>query len=143
MRYIAILYINLLASGMVHAFHVVYRCTHRSNDGILRNNDDDDETQIMGDSDNHTPNVHKMKANIPMTPCNRICRYNSSFYNGQVCIGCYRETYEIEMWQTQTPMQKAMTLLDAIDRSNNNEDEFEGAVTVEDLTRQYEYWSSV
>ena len=35
---------------------------------------------------------------VPITPCNRICRYSNSFYNGQVCIGCFRDTYEIKMW---------------------------------------------
>jgi len=89
--------------------------------------------------------------NVPMTPCTRICRYNSSFYDGQVCIGCYREAYEIEMWQSMTPMQKSMTLLDAIDRcsdsyldddasENNN---FDGAISEEELTRQYAYWSNL
>ncbi|KAL7539772.1 hypothetical protein ACHAXR_009584 [Thalassiosira sp. AJA248-18] len=87
---------------------------------------------------------------VPLTPCNRICRYNSSFYDGQVCIGCYREAYEIEMWQSMTPMQKSMTLLDAIDRCSDNQqgdgetrDNFDGAVTIEELTRQFEHWSEL
>ena len=89
---------------------------------------------------------------IPATPCIRICRYNSSFYNGQVCIGCFREAYEIEMWQSMTPMEKSITLLDAIDRHSDNDQstvlsggdvgrqQFQGAITIEELTQQYEYW---
>ena len=89
-------------------------------------------------------------ANVPLTPCNRICRYNSSFYDGQVCIGCFREAYEIEMWQSMTPMQKSMTLLDAIDRCSDNqlgqengEDNFDGAIAIEELNRQYDHWSEL
>jgi len=78
---------------------------------------------------------------IPATPCNRICRYNSNFYDGQVCIGCYREAYEVECWQRQTPLQKAMTLLDCIDRCNDNK--FDGSISMEELTRQYNHWASL
>lgn len=84
----------------------------------------------------------------PMTPCNRICRYNSSFYDGQVCIGCFREAYEIEMWQSMTPSQKSMTLVDAMDRCSDKFHDgemvkFDGAVTMEELTQQYEHWSDL
>jgi len=85
----------------------------------------------------------KENMNIPATPCNRICRYNSNFYDGQVCIGCYREAYEVECWQSQTPMQKAMTLLDCIDRCNDNSMEFDGSISVEELTRQYDHWKNL
>ena len=78
-------------------------------------------------------------------PCNRICRYNSNFYDGQVYIGCYREAYEIEFWQLQTPLQKAMTLLDCIDRCNDNsmDDKKFGSISMEELTRQYNHWASL
>ncbi|KAL7540887.1 hypothetical protein ACHAWF_006806 [Thalassiosira exigua] len=87
---------------------------------------------------------------VPSTPCVRICRYNSSFYDGRVCIGCFREAYEIETWQSMTPTQKSMTLLDAIDRSpaGDCEDEedltaekFDGAITFRELKRQHRFWT--
>jgi predicted Fe-S protein YdhL (DUF1289 family) len=80
----------------------------------------------------------------PSTPCVRICRYNSNYYNGQVCIGCYREVYEIGTWQGMTKNQKSLTLLDCIERCNTKQHEsggFDGAITIEELTRQYMYWS--
>ncbi len=86
---------------------------------------------------------------VPITPCNRICRYNNSFYNGQVCIGCFRDTYEIKMWQSMTPSEKSVTLLDAIDRCSSDTGEknsnrnFDGAVTVEELVKQYNYWAEL
>jgi len=87
---------------------------------------------------------------VPMSPCNRICRYNSSFYDGQVCIGCFREAYEIEMWQSMTPMQKSMTLMDAIDRCSEDYhdddariESYDGAITMEELTRQCAHWSDM
>ena len=61
----------------------------------------------------------KNEQEVPITPCNRICRYNNSFYNGKVCIGCFRDTYEIKMWQSMTPSEKSLTLLDAIDRCSS------------------------
>jgi predicted Fe-S protein YdhL (DUF1289 family) len=81
---------------------------------------------------------------VPSTPCVRICRYNSNFYNGQVCIGCYREVYEIGTWQGMTNNKKSLTLLDCIERCNTQQHEsggFDGAITIEELTQQYMYWS--
>mmetsp|Transcript_4127 Transcript_4127/g.6820 ORF Transcript_4127/g.6820 Transcript_4127/m.6820 type:complete len:369 (-) Transcript_4127:27-1133(-) len=84
---------------------------------------------------------------IPVTPCNRICRYNNSFYNGQVCIGCFREEYEIKMWQSMTPAEKELTMLDQIDRcidqEKSNGGSYDGSVTVEELKRQYNYWATL
>lgn len=83
---------------------------------------------------------------VPITPCNRICRYNKSFYNGQVCIGCFREEYEIKMWQSMTTSEKSLTLLDQIDRCRDEEKingSFDGAVTVAELTKQYNYWAEL
>jgi len=91
-------------------------------------------------------NSHQTKS-TPITPCNRICRYNNSFYNGQVCIGCFREEYEIKMWQSMTASEKSLTLLDQIDRcidvEKSNGVTYDGAVTVEELKRQYGYWSAI
>jgi len=103
-----------------------------------------DETRTKVDIIQNMEDVDSDKENIPATPCNRICRYNSNFYNGQVCIGCFRELYEIECWQSQTPVQKAMTLLDCIDRCNDNSISFfDGSISVEELTRQYDHWKSL
>lgn len=91
---------------------------------------------------------------VPISPCNRICRYNASFYDGKVCIGCFREAYEIKMWQSMSPVEKSMALLDALDRRNQHDqissmslttgemNLFEGAVTEAELVEQYKYWAS-
>ncbi len=86
---------------------------------------------------------------VPVSPCNRICRYNASFYDGEVCIGCFREAYEIKMWQSMSPMEKSMALLDAIGRRNPSKSHaiqeknfFEGAVSDAELAEQYRYWAS-
>mmetsp|Transcript_12121 Transcript_12121/g.29592 ORF Transcript_12121/g.29592 Transcript_12121/m.29592 type:complete len:386 (-) Transcript_12121:162-1319(-) len=123
----------------------MYRMDRRDvdNDESPSNNATQTSTEQSSDSPNPIPS---------QTPCTRICRYNSSFYDGQVCIGCFREAYEIKMWQSSTPAQKAMTLLDAIDRLSNNDcpsgdgamvQNFDGAITREELTRQYVYWSDL
>jgi predicted Fe-S protein YdhL (DUF1289 family) len=98
---------------------------------------------------------------VPSSPCVRICRYNSSVYDGQVCIGCYRETYEIGHWHAMSSGERATTLSDAIDRrrSHHREDEcddanvcdddaadddvYDGAITLDELERQLSYWSDM
>ena len=82
---------------------------------------------------------------VPASPCNRICRYNSAFYDGLVCIGCFREAYEIQTWNSMTNMQKSMTLLDAIDRCSDESMgyTFDGAVTLDELNHQCLYWSNL
>lgn len=45
------------------------------------------------------------------TPCVRICRYKRDFYDGLVCIGCFRETHEIAHWSTfsgKDPLHRAL-----------------------------------
>ena len=94
----------------------------------------------------------KTKSNdyFQMTPCTRICRYNANFYDGQVCIGCYREAYEISTWNSMTHSERSYALLDAADRcedrqsdENNNQicNVFEGSVSRNDLKRQAEAWA--
>ena len=88
----------------------------------------------------------KEETKIPLTPCTRICRYNSNFFGGQVCIGCYREAYEIGTWSSMTASEKHMTLLDAIDRIEEATSlslELDGAISVEELKRQANYWQSI
>ena len=45
---------------------------------------------------------------VPSTPCTRICRYNADFFDGQVCIGCYREAYEIGTWTSMSPYENTL-----------------------------------
>jgi predicted Fe-S protein YdhL (DUF1289 family) len=92
--------------------------------------------------------IHNSSSNsrgVPASPCNRICRYNAAFYDGLVCIGCFREAYEIKMWNSMTNAQKSMTLLDAIDRCSDDSMgySFDGAVTLNELNHQYIYWSNL
>ena len=75
---------------------------------------------------------------VPTTPCTRICRYNADCYDGQVCIGCFREAYEIGTWASMTDMEKAYALLDAADRSSVQD--FEGSITKDELLRQAKHW---
>jgi predicted Fe-S protein YdhL (DUF1289 family) len=78
--------------------------------------------------------------NIPSTPCTRICRYNAEFFDGQVCIGCFRETYEISQWSSNmSNMERSYVLLDAADRVDSA---FEGSISKEELMRQASAWMS-
>lgn len=74
----------------------------------------------------------------PLTPCTRICRYNANVFDGQVCIGCYREPYEIGTWASMSAEEKYLTLLDALDRQEAVP--MDGAITRDELERQAAYW---
>ena len=74
----------------------------------------------------------------PLTPCTRICRYNTNVFDGQVCIGCYREPYEIGTWASMSAEEKYLTLLDALDRQAAVP--MDGAITRDELARQAAYW---
>jgi predicted Fe-S protein YdhL (DUF1289 family) len=76
---------------------------------------------------------------FPVTPCTRICRYNANFYEGQVCIGCFREAYEIRTWASMSGMEKSLALLDAVDRID--QDLFDGALRKEELLEQSLAWA--
>jgi predicted Fe-S protein YdhL (DUF1289 family) len=94
---------------------------------------------------------------IPSTPCVRICRYNANVYDGQVCIGCFRDVFDISHWNGMTPMERTYALLDAADRcaavvttttttTNHEEDgvqnimNLEGSIHREELLRQADVW---
>ncbi|EKX47132.1 hypothetical protein GUITHDRAFT_107043 [Guillardia theta CCMP2712] len=49
-------------------------------------------------------------------PCNRICRYNPNFFDGQVCIGCFRDAFEIRSWKTLSASERSWVLQDAKER---------------------------
>jgi predicted Fe-S protein YdhL (DUF1289 family) len=90
--------------------------------------------------------VVKPNSNIPSTPCTRICRYNADFYDGQVCIGCFRDTFEISQWASMSNTERSYALMDAADRVDDADDSpslFEGAVSKEELLRQAEFWDSL
>jgi len=108
-------------------------------------------TAIVDSLNNKTATAKNSNASgVPVSPCIRICRYNSAFYDGQVCIGCFREAYEIGRWQSMTSQQKSMTLLDAIDRCLDGAEGdcsmgeiFDGAITMEELKQQFVHWSDL
>ena len=113
-------------------------------------NSDNQRTIGVGgiNSHGHDENNNSVSDNlrsVPASPCNRICRYNSAFYDGMVCIGCFREAYEIQTWNSMTNMQKSMTLLDALDRCSDESMgyTFDGAVTLDELNHQCLYWSNL
>ena len=72
-----------------------------------------------------------------ITPCVRICRYNADCYDGAVCIGCFRDGFEIGQWASMTPMERGYALQDTADRWQPG---YEGAVSKEELLRQAQYW---
>ena len=111
------------------------------------------------DDDEAKNNLPPQKANnnnkkLPPTPCQRICRYNANFYDGQICIGCYREGYEIGHWVSMSPQEKSWALYDAAERVPTHHDEhdddehegnvnkhvFGGAISRNELERQAQAW---
>ena len=83
-------------------------------------------------------NARKIQ-NIPPTPCNRICRYNAEFFNGEVCIGCFRDVHEISHWGAMTSLEKGYALEDAVERSLSGSF-LEGSVSSDDLKKQAVAW---
>lgn len=91
----------------------------------------------------HHPNNHnnnKNDSSIRPTPCVRICRYNASFFNGQVCIGCFRETHEISNWCTMNAKEKAYALEDALDRLTSCSLALDGSISRNELVQQAQAW---
>jgi predicted Fe-S protein YdhL (DUF1289 family) len=84
---------------------------------------------------------------VPITPCTRICRYNANVFEGHVCIGCFRDTYEIGNWASMAPIEKYYALLDAIVRLEEvvkgpTIDESATGTSRQELFRQAEYWKA-
>lgn len=77
---------------------------------------------------------------FPVTPCTRICRYNADFFDGNICIGCFRDVHEISNWSSMSPKSKIYALEDAADRSQVTGKLFEGAITSRELLRQAKNW---
>ena len=76
------------------------------------------------------------------SPCTRVCRYSSAFYEGRVCIGCFREEFEIEWWASMSASERGFALRDAADRRPDG-DFFEGGASREDLLRDAEAWEAL
>ena len=51
-----------------------------------------------------------------VSPCVKICKYNRKFMDGMVCIGCFREQYEITNWLRFSPDEKRQALIDIEER---------------------------
>ncbi|KAJ1482469.1 hypothetical protein T484DRAFT_1952165 [Baffinella frigidus] len=49
-------------------------------------------------------------------PCVRICRYKAAVADGQVCIGCFRDQYEIANWSKLSEQDRKLALQDVADR---------------------------
>ena len=51
-----------------------------------------------------------------ISPCVKICKYDSKFMDGMVCIGCFREQYEITNWLRFSADEKRKALIDIKER---------------------------
>mmetsp|Transcript_23734 Transcript_23734/g.33303 ORF Transcript_23734/g.33303 Transcript_23734/m.33303 type:complete len:345 (+) Transcript_23734:355-1389(+) len=85
-----------------------------------------------------------VQSDFVSTPCVRICRYNADFYDGQVCLGCYREAFEIGTWSGMSSIEKYFALLDAADRCPDDDSGvvFEGSTTRNELLQQAKAWKA-
>jgi predicted Fe-S protein YdhL (DUF1289 family) len=57
--------------------------------------------------------------NIPKkikSPCVKICKYDDNFMNGMVCIGCFREQYEITNWLSMSEKERDLAYIDIRNR---------------------------
>tara|TARA_B100001093_G_scaffold418746_1_gene410085 strand:+ start:76 stop:273 length:198 start_codon:yes stop_codon:yes gene_type:complete len=58
-------------------------------------------------------------ADIPKkikSPCVKICKYDDTFMSGMVCIGCFREQYEITNWLRMTEKERDLAYIDILNR---------------------------
>ena len=51
-----------------------------------------------------------------LSPCVKICKYDSKFMDGMVCIGCFREQFEITNWLKMSSDEKKQVLIDTEER---------------------------
>ena len=49
------------------------------------------------------------------SPCVKICKYKKDFMDGNVCIGCFREQFEITNWVKMSNSEKQLVIEDTID----------------------------
>ena len=50
------------------------------------------------------------------SPCIKICKYKKDFMDGNVCIGCFREQFEITNWVKMSNSEKQLVIEDTIER---------------------------
>ena len=50
------------------------------------------------------------------SPCVKICKYDDAFMSGMVCIGCFREQYEITNWLRMTEKERDLAYIDITNR---------------------------
>ena len=50
------------------------------------------------------------------SPCVKGCKYDKNFMDGMVCIGCFREQYEITSWTSMSTNQKKEVIEDSKER---------------------------
>ena len=99
------------------------------------------EKYIKLDDDNQINLIMRNDGIIPPTPCTRICRYNSDFYDGLVCIGCFRDSYDIRHWSHLSEIEKSYALDDAVDRCKQSSLlSFKGGISEKELIRQANQW---
>ena len=56
------------------------------------------------------------RASKVKSPCVKICKYEDAFLNGMVCIGCFREQFEITNWIKMSENEKKKSILDTLER---------------------------
>ena len=50
------------------------------------------------------------------SPCVKVCTYDKNFMDGMVCVGCFREQYEITSWTSMSTNQKKEVIEDSKER---------------------------
>jgi predicted Fe-S protein YdhL (DUF1289 family) len=79
-----------------------------------------------------------------LTPCVRICRYNSDFFDGAVCIGCFRETFDIGNWASFDTKERIYALQDALDRQECVDPErFPGSISLGRMQEIHDYYKTL
>lgn len=80
----------------------------------------------------------------------RCPRYHPNVFDGRVCLGCFRDDYEITNWDKFSFEEKAYALEDASDRvqaaevGNETEQQSrEECISVEELQRQASVWRAL
>ena len=109
--------------------------------------DNDDASSFAKLCTQDTPERNTPPSTVRQTPCVRICRYNSDFYNGVVCIGCFREAFEIGNWASFAPTERVYALQDALDRLESLDTmesrQLEGSVSQQELEEMIDYYRTI
>jgi predicted Fe-S protein YdhL (DUF1289 family) len=97
--------------------------------------------------------ANKGGANAATTAKGISCpSYHPSVLDGRVCLGCFRDDYEIANWESFSPMERSYALEDASDRAtralegndNGNEPFREGgSLSADELKRQAGVWRAL